>query len=427
MTSNQNYYHSENYLRQYNTDDFYTKISNAVSKQMGRQLFSTEVEETKSFIRKLDPSLLGPIYKEKTIKIAVSTLVDEFKKFNCNTEQDNIQQTLRNTIGTTSESSTVYSIYDKIDQNNLSTPKAPVAVALPTSIDISKIFGKSNYRDTAIALNPDSLYRKNFIILDSRYRILNNSVSSPITSFSWAYVLQSISNSQGTVSSIGNVRDVMALRIYPCRIPYVKSADNKYSRVSILINEIASQSFIAHENTNFHFMLKSVVDDTFINLDTQDYNDGYYYFEKPITYMPSITLSFGSPIEKISFDNDRDLCTIDCFSIQPLTKITTGWPTANPHNLKNGDTVYFSNFKVASVDPILVEENAINEALTNSVNRIEGWIISVIDSTSFSIELDMTTIQSPTADVVFDVYYGSKRMFIPLEITFIMADYDNNL
>ena len=431
--SYETHYQSNNYPREFNTDEFYKKIIKNVISVIGRPLIKTEIDETINFIKKLDPSLLSPLYQAKTIKIVVDTLVDEFKSFKCNKPQySDSQQNLRETIGATSETGTAYSIYDKpTPSTNVTTPAPPstnTTVQSSTNTttqpsNISNLLGITSSNDAARALNPDSFLRKNYIMLDSRYRDLTGTNSDGITAFSWNYVLQSLSLAQGTVNIVGNVRDIVALRIYPSRIPYVLSADNKYSRISILITELSSQSFISHEKRNFHFMLRSVIDDNFIDLDTHDYNDGYFYFEKPITTLNRLTLTFGSPLEPVVFDKDRDVCTIDYFSIQPLTKITTGsLSSPNPHNLINGDTVYFTYFKTGYIDPVLVSEILIDETIVNNINRLSGWIITVIDDFSFSIIYDTSTIQSPISLLEFNVYYGSKRMFIPIELTYIMPE-----
>ena len=428
--SYETHYQSNNYPREFNTDEFYKKIIKNVISVIGRPLIKTEIDETINFIKKLDPSLLAPLYQAKTIKIVVDTLVDEFKSFKCNNPQySNIQQNLRETIGKTSEQDTVYSIYDNPtpSKNNTVSPSKNNTVSPSTTTmqpsNISNLLGITSSNNAARVLNPDSFLRKNYIMLDSRYRDLTGTNSDGITAFSWNYVLQSVSMAQGTVNIVGNVRDIVSLRIYPSRIPYVLSADNKYSRISILIAELSSQSFISHEKRNFHFMLRSVIDDNFINLDTHNFNDGYFYFEKPITTLNRLTLTFGSPLEPVVFDKDRDVCIIDYFSIQPLTKITTGsLSSPKPHNLVNGDVVYFTYFKTGYIDPVLVSEILIDETIVNNINRISGWIITVIDDFSFSIIYDTSTIQSPISLLEFNVFYGSKRMFIPIELTYIMPE-----
>lgn len=455
------HYHAANYPREFNTDEFYQKIIDGVVNKIGRPLLSTEKEQTIKFIQKMDPDLLAPQYQEKTINIMVSTLTNEFKKFDCRTpEYSDSQEKLRQTIGISSESGTSHSIYDnpnyvlaRAQTDRISDKKSqpirsladePLDIkALVTEGDMSaknvtpsskqaiidNLLGMTNADEAVRLLNPESLLRKNYLMLDSRYRVLDRDVNGKISSFQWTYILQSQASSQGTVNVIGNVRDIVALRIYPFRIPYVESADNKYSRISVLIDEFA-QSFIAHENRKFQFMLQSEIDSAFINLLTNKYNDGFFYFEKPVPEIKTLTVTFGSPVEPILFDRDRDDCQIDYFSIAPLTKITTGKPgSLNEHNLSNGDRVYFSNFDVGVVT--LPLQNEENQKIKTAINRTEGFLVTVIDAFNFSIAYDSSNIQNPLPDplsipsldiFVFQVFYGSKRIFLPIELTYIMPE-----
>lgn len=462
------HYHADNYPRKFNTDSFYQKIIGQVVTKIGRPLTKPEKDETVSFIKKMDPDLLAPTYINKTIGIMVTTLADEFKKFNCTTPQFvDSQQILKQTIGISSESGTSHSIYDnpnyqltraqtdRVDYSTKQQPKEDEPLDIKFLVtegggitsgkkkstessnapSISNLLGMTNADEAVRILNPSSLLRKNYLMLDSRYRVLDNDNDGKITSFRWTYILQSQASAQGTVNIIGNVRDIVALRVYPFRIPYIASADNKYSRISVHIDEFA-QSFIGHENRKFHFMLQSEIDSAFINLLTNKYNDGFFYFEKPVPEIKTLTITFGSPIEPIVFDRDRDVCQIDYFSIAPLTKITTGLPTSlNKHNLSNGDRVYFSNFDVGVINPTLTQQVEINQGIKKKINRSEGFLITVIDPFNFSIDCDTSNIQNPLPDplavplldiFVFDVFYGSKRIFLPIELTYIMPESGHN-
>jgi hypothetical protein len=294
--------------------------------------------------------------------------------------------------------------------------KPPVESPLAS---IKNILGVNRLSDAVRKFNPQSLVRRNYILLDSRYRIITSlSANGGVPSFSWNYIVNSQQTAQGTANIVGNIRDIIGIRAYPFRIPYVSNADNRYSRVTMLINELGSQSFIAHENRKFHFMFQSTIDSDFIDLSTDNQNDGYFWFEKPITTLDTITVTFGSPLEAITFDGDRDTCTIDYFTIAPLTQITT----QTEHNLNNGDRVYFSNFDLGAVNPILVDQVTINNNIKRTINRESGFLITTIDDFNFSISFDSSLIQNPIANLLFNVYYGSKRLFIPLELTYITPE-----
>ena len=424
--SSKHQYHSANYSRVYNSPEFIQQINTSVSKELNRQLQTQEKNEIVNFIRKIDPNLFRQESKGRTIQLMIETLVKEFSQSICESSDPiDTHSILTNLIGTTSESSTTHSIYDAgYNDTNQVKIHRPLSerITQPAPVDsnthITSLFGLQNATDVVRKLNPKSMLRKNYMFLDSRYRILDTSPSNGITRFSWAYTLGSQHTEQGTVNLIGNVRDIIGFRVYPFRIPYVESADNSYARISMLIHDFDAQAFIAHENRKFHFMFKSSIDSDFIELDTDKQNDGYFWFERPVTVATNISISFGSPLEPITFDNDRDIVTaVDYFGITPLTQVTT----TEPHNLNNGDRVYFNRFNIGSINPLLKDQNDINNAIKEKMNRTTGFLITVIDSNKFSIEFDTSLIQNPLSDP-FNVYYGSKRLFIPIEITYINPD-----
>jgi hypothetical protein len=425
--SSKHQYHSANYSRVYNGPEFIKQINTSVEKELDRRLHIQEKAEIVNFIRKIDPELFRQESRGRTIDLMIETLVKEFAQSTCESDDPiDIHSILVNEIGTTSESGTTHGVYDspsynapkqEIHQRSLSeriTQPAEVNSAQSMS-NIASILGLQNATEAVRKLNPKSMLRKNYIFLDSRYRILDTSPSEGITKFTWAYTLGSQQAEQGTVNLIGNVRDIIGFRVYPCRIPYVASADNSYARISMLIHDFDSQAFIAHENRKFHFMFRSSIDSDFIELDTDKQNDGYFWFERPVTAATNLSISFGSPLEPIVFDNDRDIiASVDYFGIAPLTQFTT----TELHNLNNGDRVYFSRFNIGTINPLLKDQTDINNAIKEKMNRSAGFLITVIDDTNFSINFDTSLIQNPLADP-FDVYYGSKRLFIPLEITYI--------
>lgn len=422
-------YHSANYLRKYNTDEFYNEIIAAVGKKIKRDLRPSEQNETVSFIRKLDPDVLKPRSVKKTIPIIIKTLANEFSKYDAmKAANDDIQSHLRKTIGISSESGTSHGIYDNPAYVISRTKEQKESMQVNNISEIDKLFGITTAHNAARILNPDSQHRKAYMLLDSRYcnekktveNVENGNTVRNIVNFSWdiSFTLETPLGSNINKP----VRDVIALRIYPSRIPYVESADNKYSRISVYIENYDAQAFIAHERRKFHFMLQSQIDTSFINLETNKYNDGFVYFDKPLALNTRFTIDFASPIEPIIFDNDEDDAVFDYFGIAPLTQVTTTFP----HNLDNGDRVYFTNFKVGDVPAILVNQQRINNEIRDTINRASGFLITVIDDYNFSIDYDSSNIQNPV-DEPTTVFYGSKRIFLPLEITYIMPELNTDL
>lgn len=378
-----------NYAKGFNLDKFYNLIENKVSTKLNRRLEILESNEIKTFIKNIDAKLLKSTALNNTVEIMVSTLVDEFSKTICVPVEDISRNYLLNAIGIQGDNDTSYSIS--------SNP----AVSKPSSQSSSQLITQQNIVELS--------KQKNYILLDSRYSTPTVNTDG-ITIFNWSY------NKNPDIKDgfciLGNTGKITAMRICPFRIPYNTIADNKYSRISILLNNFASQSYVGHENCKFHFMAESKIDTNFIDLNTDTFNDGHFYFDMP-SILDTIQLSLFSPLELIIFDRDRDLCSIDYFSASPFTKITTD----NKHNLKNGDIVYFSNFDVMPSN--LQNANYINNSVKNSINNADGFLITVIDSTTFYIDYNSSIIQNPIPNIKFDVYYGSKRIFIPIELTYI--------
>lgn len=397
-----------NHNAAYNNPQFMTTVSLEISKQIGRSLTDGEQRFIVNLIRKLDEDYLRSKKPQDVLVGIVNVVIKKLVEQGSCPPMDgtmfvDMHEKLKDHIGTTSESNTSHSIYDRMQNDNI------VSNVLK-GCNISSIMGISKPSEIMRRFNPESMLRKNYFLLDSRYK----NPTSTQKQFTWDYSSDK-SQQMGTVNIIGNIRDIVALRVYPFRIPYVSSADTKHKRISLLIHEFSSQSFFAHEDRRFHFMLETSVDNDFIDCDPYKQNDMYYYFEKPFTTFTSITISFGNPLQKIEFEKDTDKCSADYFSISPLTQITTD----NEHNLSDGDKVYFSNFDVGFVDPLLVEQVQINNVIKNTINRELGFLITVIDSTNFSINFDSSNIQNPLVDFKFDVFYDSKRFYIPFELTYI--------
>jgi hypothetical protein len=375
-----------------------------VSRELKRELHVGEQTQIKNFITNLEQDLLQAKTIEKTKKALVNTLVKEFSKnkvISYARSYEDSKETLAKQIGTTSDNNISHGVYDAVRPQQ-SSAKPNDFLGLTTPTEVARMF------------NPKSTHKRNHLILDSRYRVSDGVIQDTIRSYSWYYIPDSQMTPDGSVNIVGNVRDIIGFRIYPFRIPYTYVADNQYSKISLCIEELKTQSFIAHEGRRFHYMLNSNIDSNYINLDADTYN-GFFWFEKPITTLDKITITFGNPLEQITFDNDRDLCSIDYFTYAPLTKIKT----TITHKLKNGDSVYFTNFKTGFVDPNLVPQVNIDSKIKQDINSINGFLITVVNSYEFTIDYNSSIIQSPISDLKVDVYYGSKRLFIPFEVIYI--------
>ena len=86
-------------------------------------------------------------------------------------------------------------------------------------------------------------------------------------------------------------------------------------------------------------------------------------------------------------------------------------------NKKKINENYNIKYKSSAIFPIYINQN-----IKNKINHINGHVITVITPKTFSIAVQSNGILNPIAGITFDVFYGSKRMFIPIELIYIQPE-----
>ncbi len=317
-------------------------------------------------------------------------------------ETENIHAILRDTIGTTAESGAVYS-------PTFIQPAPVVKTPAPTfpepGVKIDSFMGARNRYDLLTLINPMALTSYNYLYLDSRQR--NLAASSGINNFVWNED-NTANTGQGNFTYLGVVRDIIEIRVLPFRIPYPSdgSADNGFRQINMEFEEFNNQAYIGRNNRRFHIVFQVTIDGGFIELDPYLSNNGEFKFDKPITTLNKLTVSFGNPINIVNFDVDRLFCTFTYGA-------TTVVDFTEDHNLVTGDVVSFTNFTTADTTgdaPTIAE-----------MNDTEGHIVTVIDAVSFSVTVDTTTI-TPEPDLTIICIFDSKTFQIPLQLKFVRPD-----
>jgi hypothetical protein len=277
-------------------------------------------------------------------------------------------------------------------------------------LNINTLFGCDNLYKLQRELNPQSLYKYNYIVLDSKNRDL---VLSNSKKMKWLHMNDSLFAS-GTVNTAGEpIRDIVGLRIYPCRfnrnVSNVFVYDNLYT---VLIEEFNSQSYLLHQNRKCHFFLRrtlgfgaSSVSPSVDGTELKPINNGYYWFKEPITDFNSITISIGNPHVLIDIPVAILSLPSNRFSNTSPTVITCD----NSTGFSSGDTVIISGF--TTDDPVS------DVAVINAINDISGHTITIVDSNKFSIAVDSTSITPYTTGFNLVVIRNeSINCIIPLEI-----------
>ncbi len=388
-------YKPSNSVRTINHPEFIAAVANKVEVLIERKITMSEKRLIKYYIVKLRPA----VFKGYTIPRALETLADilskKIKKINCEVTYVDMHEYARKEIGISGEADSLS--FDLTGGGGTSITSTPIA--LGTSVDIMRIMGASNAYSVQQLLNPQALWRNNYFVLDSRYRILDNDGSKFVA---WNHV-NNVTRAQGTVNTVGTIRDLVEMKVYPIRLPYTASAENDLRRVTMLVEEFSAQSFIGQENRRFHFMFDVEIDGDWIRLNPYFHNNGVFRFEQPVTQFDTVTVTFGSPLDDVILDVDR----LNASNTYATTAVLT---TIGDHNLSSGNKVYISEFNTNS---------PINDAVVISLVNADH-VITVTSDTSFTIPVDTSsivntsltgtdvgvtngspTVTGPTADTLF--------------------------
>jgi hypothetical protein len=262
-------------------------------------------------------------------------------------------------------------------------------------------------------LNYSSLFRDEYILVDSRYQ---NTVNANPTQLTFSLITSTKTKSDHGGVIVGNrIQDIVEVEVFPFTIPYNPIYVTFYNKITLSINEWASNSFEAYEGGRFHFCFEiDQIDNNLIYLRPVN---STYSFSKPMNYIDNFTLSFGAMFPKIAFDPDRAKPSrFDYHNHYGLIYFTS------PHRLVTGDLIYITEF--TTPDP------AGDVEIINEVNRPQGHTIVKKDNWAFIINVDLSSIrkefppQSRTYPIdAFDqpamVFFASKRIQIQFRLKYL--------
>lgn len=462
---------SGNYNRIFNNETYIKHLYTLVRNKLGRQLISTEKMYIVNTIRNVDPTIFNNKSPSDVTNAIVNQLALDISTHQNDNEIINIQEMLKIEIGVSTDPTPDKISGDASALTSASSVNVLAATSTGNKVEVSALLGSTSINDFKSILNP-SIKKTIMLYLDTRYRILDDNAQY---SFKWN-VTNNNSTTQGSVNYIGDVNNITSIKISPLRIPYISSADTSYNKLTMLINEFSAQSYIAQENAKFHFIFDILkTSEKYIDISAEDNNRGTYRFNNPITRLETLTVSFGSPLQPVIFDVDRRNMFVSAYAPDSMS-----FSSPYPHSMRTGDLVYISTY--TTINPFsdnniisainnnngivikYIDENTfsvpVNGSLIQGVkigtvsvvkgsNQITGLgttffatfdvndgfavgsvtyiVASIISDTSLVLATPYTGDSlSPAqyqknneiASLQFSVYFGSKRMFIPLEIEY---------
>ncbi len=365
-----------NYIKNYNITKLYKNFYDTTKKEVD--------------IDKLNTHFINSYMND--IELSKSKFdIHEFlkKEINGNAKGNNLDYTFSTNSLTNSNPSEVAPVNDNYQSN-----ASPFLSTRDEKIELAKI------------LNWQSLWRDSNVLIDSRYQNIANIDRSRI-------VFNIVANTKlkqpgsGVITSISNMRDIVEIEIYPFSIPYIASADNYYQKITLSILELSAISIDTYEDSQFHFIFQSKINGNLIDL--IPINKTFRFF-KPVTRINEFSLRFGSPLSPIIFDKDRLSTIFIDYDTNPAI-LTFG----ESHNLITGDLIYIENFNTLSP--------ATDLNIIEAVNNSQGHICTRVNNVSFSINVDLTQINSinriPNLSLL--VYFGSKRIIMPIKFRYLIG------
>lgn len=368
-----------------------------------KKFVKIEIESLLNYINKLDMDRLFKKFKSNLDNINIE-IANTYKKYIDERRDFDLQEYMKNNI--VSGASKMTSSYAPAAA--VVTSSAPTAATTVTAVSTgnspSIIDTPAGRVELTRTLNRESLYRDANILIDSRYQNLANTDKSKL-SFSIASDTKVKIPGSGIITASGVIKDIVEIEIFPFSIPYLAMADNYYKKITMSILELSSVSFDAYENSQFHFMFNTVKNQNLIDLTPLN---STFRFSKPISKISEFTLRFGSPLEPIIFEKDRARSSSIDYTSNPAR---ISFP--DDHNLSSGDIIY--------IDEFTTNNPAQDLAIINSINTKSGHICTKIDPNTISFNIDMNLISDPNTNLSITVYFGSKRIFMPMRIRYLQG------
>ena len=380
-----------------NVENF-KKIVNIAETSFNKKLNKIEVSNIINYISQLNFTKLYNTYKGD-IDATNTNIIASYKAYINQSKSFDLQEYQKKSLK--ADTSAIYNSGESFRNKETLDNNTNIDISTLLS-NFPKLSTESDQVNFTKIFNYQSLLRDSNILIDSRYQNLANTDRTRIP-FTIVNNTKTKIPGSGIITSIGLIQDILEIEIFPFSIPYISSADNYYKKITMSILELSSISIDAYEDSQFHFMFTAEKNKNLIDLIPIN---SVFRFYKPIAKLTDFTLRFGSPLTPIIFDKDRLYTSFIDYTSNP--GIIT---FSEDHNLLSGDIIYITNF--TSNDPAK-DLNIINE-----INSKNGHLCTRTNNISISINIDFGLVLSPNSSLSIEVYFGSKRILMPMRIRYL--------
>ena len=368
-----------------NSQQFLMDMVKKIEQMIKRDLLYSEEDILINCINQVPTRILKTNSAGQIEKMILDTVISEIYREHQSNNEIDTHEMLKKNLGKTIADNDA----DDKDKDNANN----------TDVNVETFFGIKDVSTLIKKMKePISSVNTAYFLLDTRYRVLENDGKKY---FKWCH-MNNITTSQGTFNSIGDIRDIISIKLMQYRIPNVPSANTPYNRISVLIHELSAQAFMAHENVRYHFLGCSDEKNKsldWIEVKTSDFYHGEYKFNKPITTLNTITISLGSPLEPIIFEPDRGEGIIEFTQSMAPTLTTITFPI--DVKLKVDDIIYITNYTTVKPE---------SYAVLNILNEPMGLPIISTTGTSITIAVDTSSLNKQTLSGTVETVFNSNTL-----------------
>jgi hypothetical protein len=393
--------------------EFKLVLSNLIAKEIGKKLQVKDLNIIYGIIREIKSIDKVDI---KQLAKMIATLISGQNKIMSDYD---MKEYLKSIIGKTSETgqsgdtnvmtpTDLINLYDTNKESKIDDPNV-------IQTELNSIMMKER-GDMQLLFNPSSYYKRKMIVLDS---INQDDALNGSGKIAWD-VIPSRDYLTGCVNTTRECRNVVGIRMLSARwekIPELYYMDDNIARWTILMEELITQSTVGYENRKYHFMTtigaKAAVDSTgtytYYDMTLHNFNNGYYWFRRPITSLNRLTLSFGCPWYVFNIKSNK----------MTGNAVIGGGNLLNV-NFQSGANVTNSNavlmFGNLTITGFTTTDPIANAALIASVNN-NTFTPTYLTPYSIQFNIDLTGITLPN-NLRLNIYSTNYRMIFPLEIIY---------